>query len=228
MSKEIKISPSVMCARAWELRDYIQAFEEKRVESIHFDVMDGHFVNNIMLGTSFYRDVIELTDIPVDLHFMCHEPERYLDYFSPRKGDKVCFHASANCNHPYRLLQDIKERGCYAGLVLDPGTPVSCLEEMKSVIDYILVMAVNPGFAGQKRVPDCLDKLRRITNITSQMGINLDIFVDGNTSPESAGEMYIAGANGFVAGTSSLMLGVEYFREHYDNYVNAIKTREVL
>jgi len=223
LTKEIKIAPSIMCFRSWELPDYVKAFEEKQIDNIHFDVMDGHFVENIMLGTSLYRDVTELTDLPVDIHLMCYEPERFIDYFSPRKGDRVCFHAGAVCNHPYRLLQRIREKGLLAGLVLDPGTPVSYLEEMKSVIDYVMVMAVNPGFAGQKRVPDCLDKLRRVSELTASCGMDVDIFVDGNTTPESAREMYLAGANGFVVGTSSLLRGVEYFREHYDGYIGAIR-----
>jgi ribulose-phosphate 3-epimerase len=212
-----------MCCHVWELKEYIAAFEAAGAACVHFDVMDGHFVTNIMLGTSLYRDLTELTDLPVDIHLMCNEPERYLDYFSPRKNDWVSFHAGAPCNHPYRLLQNIRERGLRPGLALDPGTPVSYLEEMKSVIDYVLVMGVNPGYSGQTMVPDHLDKLKRVGELLEKNGMDIDVFVDGNTSPENARKMYRAGANGFVVGTASLMKGAAYFSAHCREYVDFVQ-----
>lgn len=223
MSREIKISPSIMCCPAGELPDYLRVFEETGVDCIHFDVMDGHFVANIMLGTSTYRDVTELSDIPVDIHLMCHEPERFVGYFNPRKGDRVSFHAGAVCDHPYRLLQHIQSLGAKAGLVLDPGTPISYIQEMKSVLDYLVIMTVNPGFAGQRMVPDALDKLRRVSQLCDELGLDIDIFVDGNTTPENARQMVLAGANGIVVGTSSLVRGVDYFKQNYQGYVRAVQ-----
>ncbi len=218
MRSIVKILPSVMCCRLWEIKEFVRAFEEAAVEAIHFDVMDGHYVKNIMLGTNFYRDLCELTSLPVDLHFMCEEPEWYLDYFSPRKGDWVSFHPEAS-RHPYRLLQDIRGRGLRAGLALNPGTPVGTLTEYGCVLDFVLMMAVNPGFAGQTLVPDHLEKLRRVHSLLSRMGLPAQILVDGNTTPENARKMCEAGADGLVVGTSSLLSSPDYFKEHHFSYI---------
>mgnify|MGYP000975480821 FL=1 len=123
MNKKIIISPSIMCVKPWEIRDYIASFEEKNIDLIHFDVMDGHFVPNIMLGTNIYSAIKEITDIPVDIHLMCEEPEQYIEYFNVCKGDWVSFHPEAT-RQPYRFLQKIRERGCKAGIAPIPGTPV--------------------------------------------------------------------------------------------------------
>lgn len=218
MNRPIKISPSIMCCKLWEVRDYVRAFEEAGVDSIHFDVMDGHYVENIMLGTTFYRDLKELTHIPIDIHLMCLEPERYLDYFTPSAGDRVSFHFES-CKQPYKLLQRIRERGLQAGLALNPGTPIELLEEVRRVLDFVLVMAVNPGFGGQKMVPDHFEKLERIRTLMNRCGMDVDVFVDGNTTPQNAKRMYAAGANGFIVGTSSLLKDISYFRGQYSAYM---------
>ena len=226
MNRKILISPSIMCVRSWELREHIEAFEEARVASIHFDVMDGHFVDNIMLGTSCYKDIKLLTKIPVDIHLMCHKPERYLNYFNPRENDWVSFHAGAMCDHPYRLLQRIRDCGAKAGIALDPGTPITCLEEMADILDFVLVMAVNPGFSGEKIVPGSFKKLSRVYEMMKSLNADADIFVDGNTTAENAGKMRQSGANGFVVGTGSRLLGggVEQFKNNYKKYINAIES----
>ncbi len=224
MNKQIKISPSIMCCKLWEVRDFVQAFEETGVDSVHFDVMDGHYVDNIMLGTSFYKDIKELTHIPVNIHLMCMEPERYLDYFSPAEGDRVSFHPES-CNQPYKLLQRIRENGLKAGLALSPGTPIEILVEVRKILDFILVMAVNPGFGGQKMVPDHIDKLERISELIKRFEMDVDVFVDGNTTLQNTKKMYAAGANGFIVGTSSLLKNVDYFKEQYSGYIaNIINT----
>lgn len=224
MNRQVKISPSVMCCKLWEVREFVRAFEEMGVDSIHFDVMDGHYVQNIMLGTSFYKDIKALTGIPVDIHLMCLEPERYLDYFSPAEGDGVSFHLEA-CNQPYKLLQRIRERGLKAGLAFNPGTPIEMLAEVRRVLDYVLVMAVNPGFGGQQMVPDHFDKLERVASLLNRCGMDIDVFVDGNTTMENATKMYAAGANGFIVGTSSLLKDPDYFREQYSAYIaNILET----
>jgi ribulose-phosphate 3-epimerase len=213
-----------MCVRSWEIREHIAAFEEAGVSAIHFDVMDGHFVDNIMLGTSFYRDITELTALPVDLHLMCHRPERYLNFFKPRENDWVSFHANAFCDHPYRLLQQIRELGARAGIVLDPGTPVACLEEMVGVLDFILVMAVNPGFSGQRIVPDHFEKLARVYALAQKAGHPVDVCADGNTTVENGARMVKAGANCLIVGTTSGLLGkgAENFRRHYQGYLKSV------
>jgi ribulose-phosphate 3-epimerase len=225
MNKTIKISPSIMCCKLWEVREFIRAFEEMGIDSIHFDVMDGHYVQNIMLGTPFYRNLKELTNIPIDIHLMCLEPERYLDYFNVSEGDRVSFHFET-CKQPYKLLQQIRDRGLKAGLVFNPGTPIEILTEVKSVLDFVIVMAVNPGFQGQTMVPDHFDKLERIAALLKRCHIDADIFVDGNTTPENSQKMYAAGANGFIVGTSSLLRDVSYFRDQYQSYIENIKATQ--
>jgi len=222
MGRKIIISPSIMCIKPWEIREFIAVFEEKNIDLIHFDVMDGHFVPNIMLGTNIYAAIKEITQIPVDIHLMCEEPEQYIDYFKVGKGDWVSFHPEAT-RQPYRILQMIRERGCKAGIALNPGTPVQYVEEMKSTLDFILVMAVEPGFAGQKMVPDHLGKLRRIKSIIDGSKMDIEIIVDGNTTIENSKKMLGAGATGFVAGTSSLIkYGAEGFAKAYDEFMEQL------
>ncbi len=221
----VRLSPSVMCVHAWELREHIAAFEQAGVAAIHFDVMDGHFVDNIMLGTSFYRDITELTSLPADIHLMCHRPERYLTFFNPREGDWVSFHSNAMCDHPYRLLQQIRERGAKAGLVLDPGTPLTYIEEAAELLDFVLVMAVNPGFAGQVMVPGAIRKIARVRDTLARVGSGAYISVDGNTSIENGIEMVRAGAECLVVGTASGLLGrgAENFLANYESYAAKVR-----
>ncbi len=219
MQKNIKISPSIMCCKLWEVEPHIRLFEEVGLDSIHFDVMDGHYVKNIMLGTNFYSNIKELTKLPVDLHLMCLESERYIEYFKPQEGDRVCFHPETT-NHPYRLLQELRAKGVKAGLALNPGTPVELLREYKNVLDYVLVMTVNPGFAAQTLVPDGIEKIRRVADLLEERGMeDVDVFIDGNTTYENTAKMVAAGANGLVAGTASLMKGLDGFSARYKEYL---------
>lgn len=204
MSK-CKILPSIMCCSGAAAEAYVRAFEEsKQVEAIHFDVMDGHYVPNVMLGTRDYQDLKKMTDLPIDIHLMTTTPEKFVEIYNPCPGDWVSFHPETAQN-PYRLLQDIKARGCRAGIALSPGVPVSYITELRSVIDFVLVMAVNPGFSGQKMVPDHLDKLSRIKEEVSRCPVPVDIFIDGNTILENSRKMRAAGATGVVVGTSTLL-----------------------
>ncbi len=226
MQKSIKISPSIMCSKLWEIEAHIRLFEEVGLDSIHFDVMDGHYVKNIMLGTNYYSGIKELTRLPVDLHLMCMEPERYIEYFKPQEGDRVCFHPETT-HHPYRLLQELQGKGLKAGLVLNPGTPVELLREYKHVLDYVLVMTVNPGFAAQTLVPDGIEKISRVTELLQECGMDaVDVFIDGNTTYENAAKMVAAGANGLVAGTASLMKGLDGFKARYEEYLKITQTAQ--
>lgn len=221
-NRRVIISPSIMCVNPWDYPAHVEAFKQAGVDLIHFDVMDGHFVPNVMLGTRDYAALRSITDIPLDLHLMCEEPERILEYFPLTPGDWVSFHPET-CRSPYRTLSHIRSLGCRAGLALSPGTPVDIIREFKSVLDFILVMAVEPGFAGQKMVPDHLDKLRAIRRITDEYRLPVDVLVDGNTSAANSRAMLEAGATGFVAGTSSMLKdGPESFLGHYNQYMKDI------
>jgi len=226
MSEKLLISPSIMCCSIFELMEYVKVFEEKNVTSIHFDVMDGHFVNNIMLGTSFYHDLANITLLPIDIHLMCNNPEKYLSYFNPRKGDWISFHPET-CRHPHRFLLDIKALGCKAGIVLNPGTTINIIDEVYDLLDFIVVMAVNPGFAGQIMVESHIEKLNRIISTLKKYDKNVEVIVDGNTNIENARRMFLAGATGVVVGSSSLLKSVNGFRTGYDEYINYVTSNQL-
>ncbi len=221
------ISPSIMVCKITELEDYIGVFEDFGIDSIHFDVMDGHFVNNIMLGTNFYEDLKSMTKIPIDIHLMTEKPEQFVSYFKLRPGDRVCFHPETTWQ-AFKLLQTIKDKQCYCGIALNPGTSIYYIDELYQVLDYVTLMMVNPGFAGQTLVPNGLLKIKRVRSKLEEHHLETDIFVDGNTTPENARQMYEQGANGIIVGTSSIVKSVNYFRQEYNNYISYIMgSREV-
>lgn len=211
-----------MVPKIYEYKEYMEQFDKYDLSVIHFDVMDGHFVPNIMLGTSVFNDLEEMTPIPIDIHLMVNEPEKYVSMFNTRKNDWISFHPETT-DQPYRLLQEIKKMGCRAGLVISPGTPISYLEESIDQIDYVTLMTVNPGFAGQKLVPNAFDKINRIRHLLDRYNPEIDLVVDGNTSPENSKKMSENGANGFVVGSASKILKCpDTFGKYYDEFMHAV------
>ena len=208
MSLSKKISPSLMCADFLHLGDELKTLEECGIEYLHIDIMDGVFVQNYTLGTDFVR--------------MITEPHLKLDWFDLRPGDYVGFHVEAE-PHVQRTLAAIRDRGAKPMLVLNPGTPLNVLDEVLPDLDAVLLMTVNPGFAGQKLIPQTLDKIARLRRMLDERGYeNVEIEVDGNVSFENAAKMSRAGANIFVAGTSSIYAKNGSVKE------NAEKLRSVL
>lgn len=224
MSLPVKISPSIMCARVEEVSDYLHTFATTGAESIHFDVMDGQFVPNFMLGTNTYHDIKRLTDIPVHLHLMVVQPERAIATFDLQPGDTAFVHPEAT-HQLHRTLTEVKERGALAGVALVPATPIGVLTEVIDVLDAVLIMTVNPGFAGQQMVPSSPVKISRTRALLDDAGrADLPIYVDGNTSGDNARLMRQAGADGFVAGTASLMRSPEVYAAEYSSYIERIET----
>lgn len=216
------ISPSIMVPKIYEYKDYMEQFDQYDISVIHFDVMDGHFVPNIMLGTSVFNDLTEMTQIPIDIHLMVNEPEKYIPMFNTRKNDWISFHPETT-NQSYRLLQMIKNMGCRAGLVISPGTPISYLEECIDQLDYVTLMTVNPGFAGQILVPNSFDKLKRIRHLLDSCNPDIDLLVDGNTTLENSKKMFESGANGFVVGSASKILkSPNTFGKYYDDFMHVL------
>jgi len=199
MSQKGKLAPSMMCADFLNLEKELRVLEALDIEYLHIDIMDGRFVPNITLGTDYVKKMKENTHIPLDIHLMVQRPEEKLDWFEFGAGDYVSFHYEAT-KHVHKVIQAIKSRGAKAMLAINPGTPLSVLEEVVDDLDGVLVMSVNPGFAGQKLVPQSLDKIRRLRAMYPQ----LDIEVDGNVNFENAVKMREAGANIFVSGTSGI------------------------
>ena len=217
------ISPSVMCVNWFELSQTIKAFEDNGIEYIHVDIMDGQFVPNFTLGTDFVKALKSATTIPLDIHLMIENPESKLDWIPFGEGDYVSVHYEA-CTHLHRALSMIHARGGKTMLALNPGTPLSVIEEVLPELDAILVMTVNPGFAGQKLVPSTLDKIRRLRKYLDENGYShVEIECDGNVSFENAKKMRDAGANIFVAGTSSIYAKDGSFEENIKKLRAAIE-----
>lgn len=199
-----KISPSMMCVDFKNLESNIRMLENLNVEYLHFDIMDGDFVPNYTLGPDFMKAVRDITNIPFDIHLMIQRPEEKLSYFNIQQRDLVCIHQESTI-HLQRVLQKIKDIGAKAGVALNPATPILSIEDVLDDVDVILIMTVNPGYAGQKIIPAALKKISKLKTYLVENGYdNIEIEVDGNVSFENAKKMRQARADIFVAGTSSL------------------------
>lgn len=201
-----KISPSIMCADFRHLEDSIKILEQAGVEYLHFDIMDGNFVPNFTLGPDLMKSVREITNIPFDIHLMVQHPENHISLFDIRPGDLVSVHQESTV-HLQRTLQKIKDKGSKAAVALNPATPIYSVEDVLDDIDVVLIMTVNPGFSGQKLVPATLKKIYNMKKYLKENGYaHIEIEVDGNVSYENAIKMREAGADIFVAGSSSLFI----------------------
>lgn len=201
-----KIAPSMMCIDFKHLEENVKLLEQAGVEYLHFDIMDGSFVPNFTLGPDFMRAVREISRIPFDIHLMVQHPEHHLHIFNIQPGDLVSVHQESTV-HLQRTLQKIKDLGAKAAVALNPATPIYSIEDILDDIDVVLIMTVNPGFAGQKLVPATLKKITNMRMYLNQNGYeHIEIEVDGNVSFENARKMREAGADIFVAGTSSLFV----------------------
>ncbi len=201
MSK--KISPSLMCCDFINLKTQLDCFKNCGIEYLHIDVMDGEFVPNYALGVDFIKQLKLYTDIPLDIHLMIDNPDLKINYIPFGKGDIVSVHFETS-KHLQRAITEIKNRGAKAFVAINPATPLSSLEEIINDVDGVLIMTVNPGFASQKLIPFTINKIQKLKNQISLLNKNIEIEVDGNVSFENAKIMSEAGANIFVAGTSSV------------------------
>ena len=199
------LSPSMMCTSHWQDASGLLArLEGLGVEYLHMDVMDGVFVNNLMLGTDSIKQMRKLTRIPLDIHLMIDRPEEKLAWFEPQENEFVSVHAEST-RHLQRALSRVRESGARPMVALNPATPLVMIEDVLPDVDGVLVMTVNPGFAGQKLVPQTLDKIARLRRMLDANGLaHVRIEVDGNVSFENSTRMRAAGADIFVCGTSSI------------------------
>ncbi|MBR3979099.1 MAG: ribulose-phosphate 3-epimerase [Oscillospiraceae bacterium] len=198
-----KIAPSIMCSPLFQLDTYLTELE-RCADMIHVDIMDGSFVPNYTLGTDFVRQLKQTTTLPLDIHLMITDPERKLDWFTFGDGDYVSVHFEAS-RHLNKALGMIRQRGAKAMVAINPATPICALDSVLEDMDGVLVMTVNPGFAGQKMVDSTLQKIRRLRQYLDDADCqHVEIEVDGNVSFENAKRMSQAGANIFVAGSSSV------------------------
>lgn len=196
------IAPSILTADFGRLRDQVQEAADGGVDLIHLDVMDGHFVPNITFGPVVVSAVRQATSLPMDVHLMIDNPDRYIDAFADAGADFMTIHVETT-PHVHRVLQQIKSRGVGAGVAINPGTSVEDVEPVFPYIDLVLVMSVNPGFGGQSFIPESLARVRHLRSVLAEHGAShVRIEIDGGINSETISDAFAAGAEIFVAGSA--------------------------
>jgi ribulose-phosphate 3-epimerase len=195
------ILPSILAANFASLGDDIQQVESGGASMIHIDIMDGHFVPNLTMGPPVVKSIRKVSKSRFDVHFMIEDPDRYIGDFAEAGADQISVHQEA-CRHLDRTLHLIKSHGLTAGAVLNPGTPIGTLEDVLHLVDFVLIMSVNPGFGGQEFIPHSLDKIRRLRRWRQEAGLNFAIEIDGGVSRDNVAEIVQAGCDWLVAGSS--------------------------
>ncbi|MDQ0972737.1 ribulose-phosphate 3-epimerase [Neobacillus sp. NPDC093182] len=197
----LKIAPSILSADFAKLGEEITAVERAGADYIHVDVMDGHFVPNITIGPLIVEAIRPVTKLPLDVHLMIDNPDQYIEAFAKAGADYITVHVEA-CRHLHRTIHHIKSFGIKAGVVLNPATPVNTIEHILKDIDMVLLMSVNPGFGGQKFIPEVLPKIRKVKEMADSIGKEIEIEIDGGVNSETAKLCVEAGANVLVAGSA--------------------------
>ncbi len=215
MQSKIKISASILAANPVRLEDEIKKIEAANIDLIHIDVMDGHFVPNITMGPFIVKGIKQITKVPLDIHLMIEHPERYVKDFAKVSGkdDFITFHIETTKN-PEEVISQIKAKGLKVGISLNPDTPTQSVENLLDLVDMVLVMSVNPGFDGQKFMPEVLPKIARLRSMAPD---EVDIAVDGGINIENISQPVQYGAN-VIAAASAI------FKTKDNDPVNAIKT----
>ncbi|MGY4691336.1 ribulose-phosphate 3-epimerase [Salibacterium sp. K-3] len=198
-----KIGPSLMCSDLGALRQDVNILDEGNVDFFHFDIMDGHFVPNYTMGTDMIKSVRKDTGLPFDAHLMIDHPERYIDTFLECGCDMISVHEEAS-PHLHRTLQYMKSTGVRTGLALNPSTSLNSLEFVGDIVDYVVIMTVNPGFAGQTFIPSTLKKIENLQDFIKCNNLQIEVQVDGNISYDTIPEVVRKGADMLVCGTSCL------------------------
>ncbi|CAA9545840.1 MAG: Ribulose-phosphate 3-epimerase [uncultured Thermomicrobiales bacterium] len=198
---EVIIGPSVLSADFLRLGEQLIEIERAGADYVHFDVMDGRFVPNISIGLPVLEAVRDGTTLPIDVHLMLVEPERWVDPFADAGADSITFHAEAS-PHLHRLTEAIAKRGMRAGVALNPSTPILMIEPLLPFVGHVLVMTVNPGFGGQSFIPEMTAKVAQLRERLQQMNSDCHIQVDGGINAETIVDVAKAGATSIVAGTA--------------------------
>ena len=260
--KKFKFAPSIMGCKPWQVLEYVKEFERHNIDMIHFDVMDGHYVPNITIGSQEFRAIHEVSKLPIDLHLMTFNPYKTMDYFDIKKGDRVSFHPDALCESkfnvdpasaddkdvisdiyssksPVQVIDKIHKKGAKAGIAINPDLDISIIDSVKSCVDFIIVMAVKPGFSGQKMLDSHFDKLKevvyRVNHINNELANSKDkllhnshqikeVIVDGNVTPKTVVDNAKCGAIGFVVGNSFLPWesNPKDFHIRYNNFMQVL------
>ena len=197
----IELAPSILSADFARLGDQISAAAEGGATVMHLDVMDGHFVPNLTIGVPVVASVRKITKLPLDCHLMIEHPDQFIQAFVDAGADWISVHQEV-CRHLHRSLELIKSHKALAGVVINPATPVETLSEVLDIVDYVLVMSVNPGFGGQKFIRASLAKIMKLASIRAARGLNFRIEVDGGVAMETVADVVRAGAEVLVAGSA--------------------------
>jgi ribulose-phosphate 3-epimerase len=197
----MKIAPSILSCDFSRLADEIQAVESGGADWIHVDVMDGHFVPNITIGPVITAGARKATDLPLDVHLMIEQPDRYLEAFVKAGADWVTVHAEA-CTHLHRTVQQIRELGARPGVAINPATPLASMVDIVPYIDLLLVMSVNPGFGGQSYIPSSTAKVQAARSLLDEVGSSAELQVDGGVDSGNVATLEAAGATVVVAGSA--------------------------
>jgi len=197
----IELAPSILSADFARLGEQVRAACEGGASVIHVDIMDGHFVPNLTIGPPVVKSLRKVTDLPLDCHLMIENPDEFIPVFAEAGINWVSVHQEA-CRHLNRTLHLIKSHDCQAGVVINPATPVETLTEVLDIVDYVLVMSVNPGFGAQQFIPSTLHKMRKLAQIRSQRGLQYRIEVDGGVAMDTIADVVRAGAEILVAGNA--------------------------
>jgi ribulose-phosphate 3-epimerase len=197
----IELAPSILSADFARLGEQVRAAAQGGGSVVHVDIMDGHFVPNLTIGPPVVKALRKVTKLPLDCHLMIENPDEFIPAFAEAGADWISVHQEA-CRHLNRTLHLIKSHNCLAGAVINPATPADVLAEVLDLVDYVLVMSVNPGFGGQKFIPGTLHKMRRLAEIRNQRGLNYRIEVDGGIALDTVGDVVRAGGEILVAGNA--------------------------
>jgi ribulose-phosphate 3-epimerase len=197
----VEIAPSILSADFARLGEEIKAAERGGAGLIHVDIMDGHFVPNITIGPLVVKAARRVTDLPLDCHLMITDPDLYIDDFARAGANLISVHVEAVV-HLHRTLTAIRNLGCRPGVVLNPATPLVAIEEALPLVDYVLIMSVNPGFGGQSFISTALDKVSRLRDMINSRGLNIHIEVDGGIDVGNVAEVVRRGAEWIVAGSA--------------------------
>jgi ribulose-phosphate 3-epimerase len=217
-----RIAPSILSANFAKLGEEITAVIDSGADFIHFDVMDNHYVPNLTIGPLVCEAIRPLTDAVIDVHLMVEPVDRIVPDFAKAGANIISFHPEAS-RHIDRTIGLIKEHGCQAGLVFNPGTPLIYLDHVLDKLDLVLIMSVNPGFGGQKFIPEALAKLRAVRKRIDESGRNVLLEIDGGVKVDNIAEIGRAGADTFVAGSAIYGAGRDSDPHRYDTVVGALR-----
>lgn len=224
MTRIVKFAPSIVAADLLLLAEQIRECESAGASYLHIDVMDGRFVPVITLGTPVVEAIRKGTNLVLDVHLMIVEPEKHVGAFADAGGDIINFHVEA-ATHPHRIAQQVRSGGKRAGICLNPGTPVSAVEELLPEVDQVMVMAVNPGWSGQKFITSAVPKVKELRRIIDERGLRAEIEVDGGVKPENAGICAAAGADVLVA-ASAIFNGTASIADNLRKLTAAVQPAE--